>query len=329
MKVLLLGATGLLGHNVLQRLLDEGHRVVALVRDRRSLRAGRADFEVVESKSIVDAEVLRHAAEGCDAVVNCAGVTDMSLLHREDYTAVNCTLCRLLVETMASLGIRRLVHVSTVNTIGYGTAGHPADESAPMQPPFAGSYYADSKRAGETAVLEGRRGYPELEAVVVNPGFMLGPYDVKPSSGRMLQAAYRRPLMVAPRGGKAFVHVADVAQAVVNALTRGEAGSRYIAVNSAACWSVKELYELQARVCGYRQRVITAPDWLLLAAGRVGDVLRWAGVKTQVSTRNVRQLLVREYFDNRRAVEQLGMPVTPIAQAIEEFHRWREENTNR
>lgn len=323
MKVLLLGATGLLGHNVLLRLLDEGHRVVALVRNRGSLHLGRADYEVVESRTIVDAQVLKSAAAGCDAVVNCAGVTDMSLLHREDYTAVNSTLCTLLIEVMAELGIRRLVHVSTVNTIGYGTADSPANESAPMQPPFEGSYYADSKLEGETAVMEGRKRYPELEAVVVNPGYMLGPYDVKPSSGRMLLAAYRRPWMVAPRGGKAFVHVADVAQAVVNALRRGEPGNRYIAVNSRACMSIKELYELQAQVCGYRQRVLTVPDGWLLAAGKVGDVLRKMGVKTELSSHNVRQLMVREYYDNRRAMEQLGMPETPIAKAIEEFHQWR------
>ncbi len=326
MKVLLLGATGLLGHNVLQRLLAEGHRVVVLVRRRRSLRIPVTGFEVLESPSF-DNDALLCAAEGCEAVVNCAGVTDMSLLHLEDYLGVNRDLCVRVIAAMKHHGIRRLVHVSTVNTIGHGTESHPADESQPMRPPFADSFYARSKRLGEEVVQEGMRDYPGMEAVIINPGYMLGAYDVKPSSGRMLLAAYRKPLMFAPRGGKAFVHVADVAQAAVNALERGVPGNRYIVVNSQACMSIKELYRLQAAVCGYRQRVVTAPDWLLLAAGRVGDLLRLMGVKTQVSTCNIRQLLVREYYDNHHGLCDLGFSETPIADAIRDFHSWKNKQT--
>ena len=155
---------------------------------------------------------------------------------------------------------------------------------------------------------------------------MLGPWDVKPSSGRMLLAAYCKSLMFAPKGGKAFVHVGDVAQAIVNALTLGENGNRYIAVNNNCCLSIRELYEMQAKVCGFRQRVVAAPNWLLMLAGRVGDMLRWMGVKTQVSTRNIRQLLVRENYTNRCAISELGMKETPIEVAIKEFHEYRKNN---
>lgn len=322
MKVLLLGATGLLGHNVLQRLMAEGHQVVAVVRRADGIKLPKGGWETVEG-SILDYEVLSKAARGCDAIVNCAGCTDMSL-HYVDFLQVNLGVCRLLVRLMDEQGIKTLVHTSTVNTIGFGTADKPADESFPMVKPFKGNFYADSKFGGEQAVLkaatEGRH------VVVVNPGFMLGPWDVKPSSGRMLLAAYRKPLMFAPRGGKAFVHVGDVAQAIVHALTRGENGRRYIAVNAHACLTIKELYEMQAQVCGYRQKVIEVPDWLLLAAGRVGDVLRRMGVKTQVSTSNIRQLLVRENYTNRYAISELGMKETSIEVAIKEFHEYRKNN---
>lgn len=321
MKVLLLGATGLLGHNVLLRLVDEGHRVVALVRRVEGIHLPDGGWETVTG-SPLDQDTLFRAAKGCDAIINCAGTTDMSLRHYKDFLPVNRDLCSLLVRLMDETGIGTLVHTSTVNTIGYGTADSPANELAPMAPPFKGSFYADSKREGEQIVLaaakEGRH------VVVVNPGFMLGPYDMKPSSGRMLLVAYRKPLMFAPKGGKAFVHVGDVARAVVNALTRGRNGGRYIVVNSCACLGIKELYRMQSEVCGYRQRVCELPDGLFLMAGKVGDLLRWMGVRTQVSTRNVKQLLVREYYDNGRALRDLGITETPIAEAIGAFHKWRE-----
>ena len=87
MKVLLLGATGLLGHNVLQRLTDNGHQVVAVVRRRKSLWLNAPNVEVVEGDITVPRTVM-NGAVGCDAIVNCAGVTDMSLRKR-DYYAVN------------------------------------------------------------------------------------------------------------------------------------------------------------------------------------------------------------------------------------------------
>ncbi len=323
MRVLLLGATGLLGHNVLRRLMDEGHQVVALVRSSRSLQLEGGEYEVIERRDIVDAAVLEHAAEGCEAVVNCAGVTDMGLLHYEDYERVNVRLPEMLVDVMKKLGIRCLVHVSTVNTIKLGSWGAPLEAMEVGSRPFSASHYARSKAMGEEMLRRGMQRYPELRCVVVNPGFMLGPYDVKPSSGRMLLAAYRKPVMFAPKGGKAFVHVADVARVVVNALTQGSSGVKYAAVNGSAFLSISQLYRMQAAVCGYRQRVLPAPNWLLLAAGRVGDLLRRMGVKTEVSTVNIRQLLASEHFDNSPAKTELGLEETPIEEAIREFHEWR------
>lgn len=321
MKVLLIGATGLLGHNVLRRLTDEGHHVVALVRRKDGILM-EGPWEVREG-SPLDYASLKAAATGCDAIINCAGATRMDMLHYEDFLPANRDLCRLLVRAMEELEIKTMVHTSTVNTIGYGTAQAPADEQSPMEEPFLGSYYADSKREGEKTVLDAAGRLADRHIVVLNPGYMLGPWDVKPSSGRMLLAAYKKALMAAPKGGKAFVHVADVAQAAVNALSKGRSGSRYIVTNSRGCMTLRELYRLQADVCGYRQRLLDLPNWLMRAAGRVGDLAHSLGLKTEVSTRNVKQLMVHEYYSNRLAVSELGLTETPIADAIRDFHEWR------
>ncbi len=322
MKVLLLGASGLLGHNVLQRLVACGHNVVAVMRHPDAIQVEGIDYKCVVGR-IDHAATVIAAAEGCDAIVNCAGVTDMSLLHREDYQTINCDLCSTIVDAMKCHGIKNLVHASTVNTIGYGSEGHPADENEPARSPFADSYYADSKREGESILLDAALNNTDWHVIIVNPGYMIGPMDVKPSSGRLLLAAYKNRLMLAPSGGKAFVDVRDVAVAMVNALERGHNGYRYIAVNSHGCFTVKELYEMQAEVMGYRQKVMVVPDGFLLAAGAIGDIMRRIGIRTELSTVNVRQLMAHEYYDNSHAISDLGLPETPIAQAIRDFHAWR------
>lgn len=324
MKVLLLGATGLLGHNVLRRLLDDGHEVVVLVRRAGAIAIDGTWREVVGSL-LSDADLLR-AAEGCDAIINCAGITDMSLRHLSDYLPVNAGLCRRMVSVCEQCGIKVIVHTSTVNTIGNGTCERPSKGDEPMREPFVDSLYAKSKRAGEEFLAEAVLVHPDWHVVVINPGFILGACDVRPSSGRMLLAAYRRRVMAAPPGGKAFVAVQDVAQACVNALVRGISGNRYIVVNSGACMSMADLYRLQADVTGYRQTIVALPRWLVTSAGAIGSMMRAVGVRTDLCLNNVRQLMVQEYYDGGRAVDELGINQTPIAEAIKEFHQWREQH---
>lgn len=327
MTILLLGGSGLLGHNVLHHLLQQGYAVHALLRNFSALHADgfpHADRLALFHGSLLNDAALAAAAAGCDAIVNCAGVTDMSLLHYDDYLPVNSLLCTRLESLMEAQGITRLVHTSTANTIGYGAPGRNADERCPMQQPFLSSYYACSKAEGERHLLAAAARHPQWHIVIVNPGFMVGACDAKPSSGRLLLAAYRLPFMFVPCGGKSFIHVADAAAAIVNAIDHGVHGSRYLLTG--ANLTLFEFYRLQAQTCGYRQCLVSLPNWLLLAAGRLGDLLRSCGLRTQLSSRNIRQLIVCEYYDNSRAVAELHMPQTPIAQAVADFHAWRQKH---
>ncbi len=323
MTILLLGGNGLLGHNVLKQLLQQGHAVHALLRNSSALQS--SDFPNLHALtlftgSILSDDDLHKAARGCDAIINCAGVTDMSLLHYTDYLPVNRDLCGRLLLLMERQQITRLVHTSTANTVGYGTPGRPATEQDPAQPPFSNSFYGSSKREGERLLQEGAAAHPDWHIVIVNPGFMVGAYDTKPSSGTLLLTGYRKPVMLAPKGGKSFIPVADAATAIVNALALGTHGRRYLLTGENL--TLRQFYQLQAQVCGYRQWLIPLPNGLLTLAGWVGDLLRSCGIATQVSTRNVRQLMVREYYDAAAAHSELQLPSTPISHAISDFFSW-------
>ena len=321
MKILLLGATGLLGRNVLNILLDKGFVVVALMRNTHGISdIDNPNFSIVTG-SLTDIESLRHAASGCHAIINCAGTTNMSLLRYEDYLPINSDLCGLLVKTMEDCGIKILVHVSTANTIGFGTRELPADESAEMCEPFASSYYARSKRQGEQHLEAAAKKHPDWHIIILNPGFMIGPWDSKPSSGRLLLTAYRRPVMIAPSGGKSFVAVRDVAAATVAALSKGRNGERYLVTGEDL--SIRDFYRRQASLCGYRQRLFLLPNWMLFLAGAVGDIIRFFRIPTQLSSNNVRQLSVMEYYTCRKASEELGFVSSSTDDAIHDFFDWQ------
>lgn len=321
MKVLLLGATGMLGHNVAVSLLERGHDVVALVRRREALQLGAHPSLHVVVGSLTDDNDLFAAAGGCEAMINCAGTTDMSLPRISKYMPINRDLCLRMVQAMERTGITRLVHVSTANTIGHGDSSHPADESAEIMPPFSQSLYAISKSAGESILANAAEKHPNWHIVIINPGFIVGAYDAKPSSGALLLAGFRKKVMAVPSGGKSFVAAADVAQATVNALTLGRSGERYLVTGEGL--TLREFYLLQAEVCGYRQKVLLLPDPLVKLAGCVGSLLRAIGVRTQLSLNNVQQLMVREHYNMTKAVEELALVTTPIEKAIKDFYEWR------
>ena len=320
--ILLLGATGLLGHNTLKLLLERGYAVRCIIREGSEIDpevlscAGQGQLETVRG-SILDNKLLMSSLWGCDAAVNCAGVTDMSLSRLEDYRPVNTVLPQTLARMLYETGGRTLVDISTANTIAPGTAASPADESAPFGWPFSASLYARSKRESEQALAAFAEEHSRPRIVILLPGFMIGPYDRKPSSGKLLTTAYREPVMAVPRGGKSFVDARDVAAAILGAIENPQAHGRYLATGTAL--TLKEFYELQARVCGYRQLCFTIPNAICRAVASVGDARERKGRSSLAVSRNIQQLQAEEWYDNSRARLELGMPQTPIEQSIKDF----------
>ena len=318
MKVLLTGANGLLGHNIILRLLRDGHLVSAIVRNAKSLAVSDERLQVFEG-SFLDYDDLQKAAAGCDAVIHAAATTDMSLLHYSDFENIIVKGSKNVIDVCNELGISHFVYISSANTIGYGRADKLADETEPMRPPFTLSYYARAKKCAEELFVE-QSSHEGGHVIILNPTFMLGAYDTKPSSGQMLLAAHRKLLAFATNGGKNFVCVGDVAQAAVNALTMGRNGHRYMVGGENL--SLKQLYMLQKQVSGYPKHVLVIPTFLARCAGLLGDAIRACHIPVPFSSVNIRQLCVREYYSSQKAISELEMPQTPVENAVAESLRW-------
>lgn len=319
MRILLTGATGLLGNNVLEQLLVDGYEVTALVRDPSrvvvdiSRYSGRYRFIIGDLTRI---EELMSAAKGCTGIVNCAGMTDMTHKRIDDFLPINRDLCQNLLLVAQREGIETIVHVSTADTVGYGSEERAGFENCVMRAPFTRSYYALSKNEGEKVLLQWAENHSP-RVVIINPGYIIGKHDVKPSSGRMLLAGWRHRVMVAPPGGKSFVGAHTVAKAVVAALRVGKSGERYLVTGETLTF--KQLYELQARLGGYRQLVLELPRWLCLALGAVGNIMEKIGFRVEFTSRNIDQLLIEEHYDNRKMREELKIEAQPIEEAVREF----------
>ena len=323
MKVFLTGANGLLGHNILKILLDRGYFVNVIVRRADSLHISNDEQLRVYEGSFLDEKALQEAMNECTAVIHAAGCTDMSASY-DEFKSVNVDGSRILIEVSRRKNVSNIVFISTANTIGYGSPLCHSSEDAPIQYPFSDSSYAMTKRQAEQLFIEESFLRPDTHIVILNPGFMLGAYDSKPSSGALLRAAYRRPLMLAPCGGKCFIHVSDVAAAAVDALKLGESGKRYMLGNYNM--SIADYYRLQRKVLGYRQCICVIPRWIMSLLGALGDLVCRMGLRTRVTQNNLEQLCVMEYYDNTRAVETLKLAKTPLETAIIDCAGWMKMN---
>jgi len=322
MKILVTGANGLLGHHVVMQLLEKQHDITIIVRSRKKIYFDLTKVTVVEG-SFTNEESLRRAAQNCDAIIHIAAITATNLLRYSDYKRVNADGSAFILKICKDLNIKNIVFISSANTIGYGTIRHLSDERAPIEYPFTQSLYAQSKLEAEKLFVAASKSY-DNHIVIINPTFMIGAYDVKPSSGKLMLMGYKRKWMFVPNGGKNFVATTDVATAVCNALTEGKSGERYLA--SGVNLTFKEFYEIQSRVGGYKQKIYILPDLLLELAAKFGDLLRMLGIRSELCSRNINQVCISEYYGNNKARNVLRMPETPIDRAIKEALYWFQKN---
>jgi dihydroflavonol-4-reductase len=330
--VLVTGGSGFIGINLLRRLAAAGAhdgrrpRVRALLRNPDAATA--LDGLAIERVrgDILDYASVRAAMDGVEHVYHVAGRVDLSPFHRAGVFAVNVegtdNVCRAALDA----GVRRLVHTSTISTIGTGAPDAPADETSVFSVPGLSVPYFESKRAGELRALE-HGAKSRMDVVVVNPSFVLGAYDVGPSSGEVILLATRLggvPLYA--RGALNAVAVDDVVTGHINAMAKGRPGERYILGNENL--SHRALLTLIADELGLRppRLPIWEPGARLFTIW--GDLLGpyFPNAFRNWNTAMLKVAGVAQYVSCEKARRELDLPQTPVRQAIREAYDWYAAN---
>ena len=317
MLTLVTGATGLVGNNVVRWLLDRGEAVRVLEREGRDPRPlNGLDIERARG-DIRDAEAVRQACRGVGRIVHAAAHVHIGWTGMELHQAINVTGTKNVVAGALEAGAR-LVHVSTVDTLGLGKCKEPANEDTPPDPRMRCPYIV-TKRAAEQVVLDAvERG---LDAVIVNPTYMLGPWDWKPSSGRMLLHIARGRQLLAPRGGNDFTDVRDVAAGIYAAANRGQRGRRYILGGEPM--SYLAVWKLFAEVAGVRGPICRCGPLNIMIAGWAGDVWRLVtGHEPDLNSASTKLSAQHHHFSYRRAAVELGYAPRCAREAVEAAWDW-------
>ena len=258
MKVTLTGATGHVGTALATLLCERGYSVRAVLHTRTT---GLEGLPVQKAEaSLADTESLRRAFAGSEVVFHAAARISITRRDMAEVAATNVTGTRNVLDACRAASVRRLVHFSSIEAFSPRPLDSTLDEDRSLEDGRTGSPYALSKARAEievrNAIAEG------MDAVILNPTAVVGPYDLRPSlMGRAIMAFGTGAIPMLINGGYDWVDVRDIAEAAVCAAESAPRGARYLLGGT---WA--SMGEVARLVCGAAGQA-RAPPYLPVCRG--------------------------------------------------------------
>lgn len=250
MRIVLLGATGFVGHHLLPVLSAKGHECIVLCRNAERCRELRLVPGVqVRQLDMHDPDVLAKQFEGADAVINMVGILNESGRNGAGFHRVHVQLVENIIEACRRTGVRRMVQVSALNA-GKGE-----------------SHYLASKGKAEELIRQA----DHLDSTIVQPSVIFGNGDAFFNRfAGLLKLAPVLPL-ACPDAKMQPVWAGDVAAAMTLALTDAESFGQTLIMVGPTVYSLRELVEFTARTAGLKRKIISLPAGLSRLQGMLMD----------------------------------------------------------
>ena len=323
MRALVTGAAGFIGSHVVRALLGDGYTVRALHLPGEDLRnlAG-LDLERIPG-DITDGATMRRAVDGCDRVFHLAAIYALWMRDPERMRRVNVEGTRTVLEAARAAGVARVVHTSSIARFGGQGRGRRATEESAFALDATGDVYSRTKFESHELARSFAR---EIDLVIVAPTGPIGPGDVGPTpTGRLLLRALTLPLVVVANTATNFAHVRDIARGHLLAADKGRRGESYLLGHEDVT-----LADLAARALALydlRRPIVRAPFALARLAARGAVALAERSGRPPLITPEA--IAIAELgltADCSKAVRELGLPQTPIEQALRDALLWFAQN---
>jgi dihydroflavonol-4-reductase len=322
-NVLVTGASGFVGTNLVPALVQEGYSVTCLVRSTSDTCALRGHGIRLIRGDIRDRSAVRDAVRSVSTIYHVAGL--IKAAHREDYFRVNQAGTRLILESVAENNpdLGRFVHVSSLAAAGPSSGNRGLTEGEKPNPI---SWYGESKLRSEEEVLRFKELFP---VTIIRPSAVYGPGDRE--TLLIFKMIKMGCLCTFGRFSRRFslIHVSDLVNALMKAGGRETGSGEIFFVSRFEAFSWDEVGRAIAHELGKKYRRISFPRWLALAAGTVGDL--WAnasGRAATISSQKVRELLQPSWLcDSSKARTALGFTAEiKLEDGIKQTANWYRQN---
>ncbi len=317
-QVFVTGGTGFVGANLVRLLLQEGYAVKALVRPNSRLdNLQGLEVELVQG-SLSDRN-LDQAMAGCQGLFHVAAHYSLWQKDQEILHEYNVLGTRNVLAAARIAGIDRTVYTSSVAAIGVKQNAIAAETYQSPVEKLIGAYKQSKYWAEQEAVNAAQSGQ---NIVIVNPSTPIGAWDIKPTpTGDIVLRFLRRQMPVYLHTGLNFIHVQDVAWGHLLAYQKGKTGDRYILGHQNM--TLKHLLDQLEQITGLPAPQRSIPAWIPLAVAWIDEsLLAKVGKTPSVPIDGVRMAGQLMYYDASKAVQELGLPQTPIVTALKDAVEW-------
>jgi uncharacterized protein YbjT (DUF2867 family) len=255
-SICILGGTGFVGHNLVSRLSQDGHRLVLPTRNRERNRDLLVLPLVCEvTADIHDPQVLESLFRDADIVINLVGILNEFRGKDKSFDSAHAELAKKVVAACEKTGVKRLLHMSSLKA--------DADKGP--------SAYLRSKGRAEKAIREAG---PELKWTIFQPSIIFGPGDS--FTNRFAQLLHSIPMvfpLARPNARFAPVYIGDVSEAFRRCLGNPRTFGQSFQLCGPQIYSLRELITFIAGQLGIKRRIVGLPDGLARAQARVMELL--------------------------------------------------------
>jgi dihydroflavonol-4-reductase len=300
-----------------------GERVRALVRDPDPPSLRGLDVERVPG-DVRDLPSLRRAFAGADVLYHLAA--KISIVGEMDglVHATNVVGVRNAGQAALDCGVRRVLYMCSVHAFSQEPLDEPLDETRARVSAKSAPAYDRSKAGGEVEI---RRLIDQgLDAVIVHPSGIIGPFDFAPSRmGKVFLDLYWRKLPSLLDGGFDWVDVRDVVATSIAAVERGRTAESYLV--SGHWRSIAELARIAESLTGVRPPRLTSPRWLAWAGAPLLE--GWAKLTRQeplYTRESLNALGANRNYVRAKAERELGHCPRPTEESVREVYRWFAES---
>jgi dihydroflavonol-4-reductase len=324
MRVFVTGGTGFVGAHLVRQLVDRGDEVVCLVRSSsRQDNLNGLPVQKVEG-DLRELDGLRSAIKGCRVVFHCAADYRLWARIPAELYANNLGGTRNVLEASYDNRVERVVYTSTVGCLGIHPDGRPAGENIPVSfESLTGAYKRSKFLAEREAEHWAQKG---MQVVIVNPSTPVGDLDIKPTpTGKIIVDFLRGRLFAYVETGLNLVDVRDVAAGHILAAEKGKPGEKYILGNRNM--TLKEICDNLATITGLPAPRFRIPNTVALFYAYLENFwsLQVRKREPDVPLEAVRLSRHKMWFDTSKACRELGLPQSPVEDALKRAVHWFKE----
>lgn len=310
--VLITGASGQLGRRLIPRLINAGFKVRAHYRSQEKAQKHCPSEAVTVFGDLLEPGWLDDAVRGCDIVIHCAAIVSLRPRPNTLMKKVNIEGTRAVIASCRNNAVKRLIHVSSIITVGGSEDGQPLDETAPYNLGVYKIPYFDTKVEAERIALEASDA--GLDVVVVNPSIMISPPDRELTAKDLKKIPKWVPVYF--DFGMNIVETDDVITGIISAIDKGRPGERYLLTGENLY--PKKAFEFGAEFLGIKKPIVKIPIWTLYPVAAVMEIIARLRNKRPKFHRGLARIARHKFvYSYEKACKELGYSPAPLRKSLE------------